>query len=648
MLNFFRRRDTAVRFILGGMLVMICVAMVLFLIPGWGTGANNTPLNQDEVATVDKQPISGLDLNLQLQQQEQGRQLPPQLAPYFAQQILRNMILRVALADQAQKMGLVATNAEVVQAAQQQNPELFPNGHYVGDQQAAPEISQVYQKTVPQYEDMLRQEVLDQKLYDLVTDGVSVDDAALQKEFLNENEKAQFDYVLFKPTDLLSQVTVTPAGLEAYFKQNASKYMQPERRRLEVVLANEDALASQIQVTEAQIEQNYQQNIANYTHPERVQIAHILLKITPGESPADVAKTKAQAEALDKQIKAGANFADLAKKNSQDDASASKGGELGWIERGQTAPAVEQAAFSTPPGQVTDVIQTDYGFEIIKVEAHDPAHTQPLSEVHDQIKQQMQQALAADRAQSLIDQAQALASSTPLEQVAKQLNLTYFTTAPLTRTDPVEGIGLNQDFANAVFSVSPGGITPPVQVATGFAFARVNQVLPPTQETLDQARDAVTADYKQQLADALAKSKANELAAAAQKQGLKAAAAAQHDTLKTSDAVTRTATVGDVGSISSFADTLFSLKPGAVGPPTAVGDNQLVYSLVSLQEPTAAQFAQQRATLLDSMLQQQRSAVFQSFADNLFDTWSRSGRIRINAAAIDRAVGNGSGSAGGL
>lgn len=638
MLNFFRRRDTAVRFILGGFLVLICVAMVIMLIPGGLTGdGGNNP--DQTIASVDGTRISAMDLSNELTRFEQGRQIPQALMPYFGRQILKNLVMEKALSEEAAKMGFTATNDEVVRAARMQDPQLFPQGQFIGQQEYQQYVSQTYQMTVPEYEERLREQILAGKLFNLVTDSVQVSDAEVHQQFLRQNQKAVFDYVLLQPSDLESKVQVTPEALQAFYQKNKSRYMSPERRQLDVLLANVDQMAATQHVTDAEIQQYYQANQASYSTPERVKVSHILFKTT-GETPAQIAATKQKAEKVLDQVKHGADFAKLAKQYSEDDGSADNGGELGWIRRGQTVPQFEKAAFSLKPGQISDLIQTVYGFHIIKVEAHEDAHVQTLADVHDQIQQKLQHQKGLNAAQSAIDRAQAMAASnTPLQTVASQLHLQLISTPPISRTDPVTGIGINPEFVNAVFAASPGAVTPAVKVAQGFALAKIEKVIPPAVQPLSAVQDQVTAEYKQQQAVQMARTEAQQLTEAAQTKGLKAAAAQLKLTVKTSQPLTRNDSLADAGSISSFADQLFALQPGHVGGPSALDSKQIVYSLDTIQQPSDTEFAQQKDNIRQQLLQQKRNQVFSAYADALEKRLTDSGKMKIDEAALVRVLG---------
>ena len=151
-------------------------------------------------------------------------------------------------------------------------------------------------------------------------------------------------------------------------------------------------MRAKIVVPPADIERAYNDNIEQYTTPEQVRASHILLK-TEGKDDAAV---KAKAEELLKQAKAGADFAELAKKNSEDEASAKNGGDLDYFGRGRMVPEFEQVAFALEPGQISDLVKTQYGYHIIKLVDKKPATTRPL----DEVRQQLTDQLAYERAQT--------------------------------------------------------------------------------------------------------------------------------------------------------------------------------------------------------------------------------------------------------
>ncbi len=642
MLNFFRRKDATARYMLGGILVIICVAMVMFLVPQFTGGSTVGGDASAAVATVDGREISSTELTSEIShfQQAQQQALPPEYIPLFGREILNSLIMENALGDQALRMGLTASSSEIADTIREKLPQLFPNGQFVGETEYADYIQQSEQMTVAQFEQRVRTEVLINKLRDLVTDGIRVSPAAVKAEFLRNNEKAVFDYAVLDPAALEARVQATPAELQAFYQAHQATYQSPERRGLGLVLANLSQFAARVQPTAAQVQQYYNAHLAQYSFPERVQLAHILLK-TAGDTPAQLAQAQKLAATIESKLRAGAKFADLAKKYSQDDATASQGGEIGWVTAGRLYPAVERAAFALAPGAVSGVITTPYGLEIVKAEAHQPAHVESLAEAQSQIASQMQQAEASQLAQNAINQAQreAQAAGKPLPQVAQALGLQYLPIPPVSQTDPITGIGVNPQFESDVFGANLNDVTPVTQVPAGFAFARITSIQPAATEPFAAVRSQVEQAYRQQAAVKLAAKQGQQLAALARKSGLKAAAAKMHVKVQTSPALTRDGSLPSIGAITPFAASLFHLRPGQVGPVTTVHDAAVVFQLQSIQPPPPGAFSRQQQAIHDSMLQSQRQVAFQAFEDQLQAAKTRAGKIKINTNVLNATLG---------
>jgi peptidyl-prolyl cis-trans isomerase D len=640
MLRFFQRRETLVRYFLGFLLVVISVGMVVYLIPGSVLGGGDDA--DPTLASVEGHDITASAFRSQLQSEinrySQGSEVSPQLAQMMGPQILQRMILRQALEDQAQRLGLRVTDADVAAEIRREAPALFPGGKFVGEDQYESFLQQELGKTPAEFESMVREQVLLQQLQDLVTDPVRVSPSEVAAEYQRQNEKAKFQYALLRPSDFAGQVPVSDADLQAWYNTHKAQFATPERRVLDVLLADEAKFAAQQPVSDSEVTDLYNQNHSQYVFPERIQLAHILFK-TADRSASQIADERKQAEQVDQQAKSGGNFAALAKKYSQDDATLDKGGDLGWITRGQMLPAVENVAFSLQPGQVSNVIETPYGLEILKVEAHEQAHTTSLAQVRDQLVQQIKTQKAATAAQDAIEHAAAQVHTVPLDQLAKKYNLDYFQTPPITSTDPITGIGVNPDFATAAFNTTVGGVTPVTKVSQGYALGEVAKIVPPGTPPLSDVRMQVEQQYRQDKAAELARASAQQLAQQAATKGLEAAASAMHLKVKTSDFVARQGTVPDVGSIASFADALFRSKPGAVQGPVQTGDGQLVYSLVSTEQPSPAEFQAQEATLRQTMLDQKRQQVFAAYADQLEAELTKKGKLSIHQAKLQQALG---------
>ena len=189
---------------------------------------------------------------------------------------------------------------------------------------------------VAEFEGEIRTSLLDDKFHSLLTDGISVSPEEVELEFRTRNEKVKLDYVSISPADLASSINPSDQDLAAFFAKNASRYQIPERRSARYALLDQPQIQKQAALTDADIQNYYKAHIDEYQVPERVHVEHILFK-TVGKTDAEIAEIQKTAEQVLAKAKSGANFEDLARQYS-DDSSKDKGGDLGWVVRGQTVP----------------------------------------------------------------------------------------------------------------------------------------------------------------------------------------------------------------------------------------------------------------------------------------------------------------------
>ncbi|MDE3155623.1 MAG: peptidylprolyl isomerase [Acidobacteriota bacterium] len=175
------------------------------------------------------------------------------------------------------------------------------------------------------------------------------------------------------------------------------------RQSLMVTKVLEDEIGPKVNVTDKDVQTFYDANKEKFVQGEAVRASHILITVAKDATPAQKAAAKAKAEALLKQIKGGADFATLAKANSQDPGSAQKGGDLGFFEKGEMVPAFEQAAFALKVGEVSGIVESPFGFHIIKVTAIRPPHTLSLAETSKEIKDFLTNQEREKQTEALVD-----------------------------------------------------------------------------------------------------------------------------------------------------------------------------------------------------------------------------------------------------
>jgi len=617
-------------------LVLICVSMVITLIPGLMSGSimSSSP---DTVATVNGEDITLVNVQQQLAQQTRQQSIPQGMRGIYARQILDQMIFQRALDVEAQRLGLQVTDDEETQRIRQILPDAWSGDVWLKDKYVT-EVQNLTGMSVSEFETALRDQMIANKFRSIVTDGITVSPAEIAQEFRWRNEKVKIAYALIKPEDLAASIHPSDADLASYFAKNSSRYQIPEKRSARYALLDLAKLRAHTQVSDDELQAYYNSHIDEYKVQNRVHVEHILFK-TVGKTDAEIAEIRQKADDVLKQAKHGANFEDLAKKYSEDDATKPKGGDLDWIVEGQTVAEFQQAAFSLPKGAISDLVKTQYGFHIIKVIDHETARTKSLDEVRATITPIILDDKVNATADNLANQmASAVRQSNrqSLDDLARKFNLDLGETPPAAITEPAGALGDSPDVHQALFQLNAGQISQPVHVDSGFVVLAVKDNIPAHQGTLAEVHDRVLADYQNAQAVTLARSKADELGKlVAGGTALDKAAKSLGLDVKTSDSFSRTGSIPDVGTGKQVSDA-FTMGVGQVSKPVQSGSNWLVYSVVSHELPNPDDIVKQSPDIQQTLLQTKQDAAFDAFRTALEDRLRSEGKLNINADVLKR------------
>jgi peptidyl-prolyl cis-trans isomerase D len=648
MIRFLQTPGPTKKIILGGMLLVICAAMVITLIPG---GLGSDLMGQPGKGVIAK--VDGGDITAD-QVRQTARQMAQQqaaqyganasmLMPFLMQQATRQaaeqLITRQALLAEAGRLGIHVSPPEVQDELQhgRYSATFFPGGNFIGQGEYERLLSGA-NLTPTTFEDAVSKDIVLTKLQALISRSASVSDSEIRKQFIKQNTKIKFDYAVLKQDDLRKGLHPTDAELKAFYEGHKNTYTNsiPEKRKIKYAVVDFNKLEGGVQIGHEELQAYYDQHRDQYRTPEQVKVSHILIK-TPLPGPDgkvdEKGATDAQhrAEDLLKQIKGGAKFEDLAKKYSEDPGSAKEGGSLGFIGKGRTVPEFEKAAFSLPKGQMSDLVKSSYGFHIIRVDDKQDAHMKTLDEVKDQIepilKQQKGQQLAQKQAEELLKQARAEG----LDSAAAAKNVPVIATDFVGRKDLLPGLGPATQFMDAVFGATEK--SPPDMAATsqGFAVYQLLAVKPAATPTFEEIRSKVEEEFKNERASILLTQKTQELSDRAKAEhDLKRAAKELGATVNTSDLVLPDAQVPEIGSLTGPASVAFTMKPGEISGPINSGANGVVLALLDAQPPTDTDFAAKRDQIRDSLLQGKQQQLFGLFVSNLRDQMEKSGKIKIN------------------
>jgi peptidyl-prolyl cis-trans isomerase D len=632
MFDLFRSRAKAVRILLGAMLGIIALSMLVYLIPGNGmtTAADSS---DQVVADIGSSTVTVAEIEQQLRNALQNQRLPPDLAATYLPQLVNQAIAERAVAYEAQQLGFRISDRDLAETLRSipvanQAPDVYRQA-----------VEQQYGTTVPDFEDNVRVKSYEDSLTGLAEEGIIVTPAEVEAEYRKRNEKIKLDYIAFDPSKLAATIKPTPEELSAYFARNRNFYKLPETRNFQMIIADQARVAQSIAVTDAQVQSYYNSHLDQYRTPERVHARHILLSTT--NKPKDeVPKIQAQAEDLLKQIKGGANFADLAKKYSQDPGSAAKGGDLGWVSRGQMVKNFEDTVFSLNNNQISGVVTTEYGFHIIQVLEKQAPHLQPLDEVKNQIVTTLRNQTVFDRMQDLTDQARAQLVKAPhdAQQIATKLNLAFANEDKYPQGAPLPSLGNDQQVGATVGTMKPGEVTPVMQVGSQLVVAVLLAINPPHPAEFSEVESGVRAEYLKVHAADIVKAKAAQAADLLKQNGdIKAAAKAVGGEVKSTDFLTRSGAIEGIGSMAILTDA-FEKPLGAIIGPLTVGTQTIVAKVVDRQNIDMAKLAQERDGIVLQLKGQKATDRLNLLQDSVLTDLIRRGKVKKHQAVIDRLI----------
>jgi peptidyl-prolyl cis-trans isomerase D len=643
MIRFLQTPGPIKKFVLGGILVVVSLAMLVYLIPSGGSQSfgnpnahilaevNGTNISADEVRQTARQMLQ--------QQMPQGGANMAMLLPFFTQRAADQLITRQALITEADRIGFRVSPDEVRDELQHGRyaATFFPGGNFIGETEYEDMLSRA-NLTPVKFEESVGNDILIGKLEAFIADSATVSDEDIHEQFIKQNSKVKFDYAVLKQDDIKKGLHPTDEELRAYYDSHKATYANsiPEKRKIKYAIVDTAKLEASAEVSQDDLRNYYDQHRDQYRTPDQVKVSHILIK-TPLPGPdgkvdeKGVAEAQHRAEDLLKQLQAGANFEDLAKKYSEDPGSAKQGGSLGWIGRGQTVPEFEKVAFSLPKGQMSGLVKSSYGFHIIRVDDKREAHSKSLDEVKSEIepilKHQKAQQAAEKKAEDLLKQAQAQG----LDAAAAAAGIPVITSDFFARKDTLPGLGQAPQLMDAVFTETEKSPPDIASATPGIVLFQLLAVQPPTTPTFEAIRSRVEEQFENERSSTLLSQKVQELSDRAKAEhDLKRAAKELGATLKTSDYVLPDGQVPDLGSMTGQASVAFTMKPGEISGPIMSGGNAVVIALLDNEKPDEADFAAKRDQIRDQLLQGKQQELFALFVSNLRDQMEKTGKIKIN------------------
>jgi peptidyl-prolyl cis-trans isomerase D len=637
MFDLFRSRDKAVRILLGGILVVVALSMVTYLIPG-GPGSGGASANSNSIATVGDEDITVMEAQRAIQNALRGANLQPSFYSMYIPRIIDQVITQRALAYEAKRQGFTLSDDDINLAVQNQIPPgFFADGKLVKKAELEAALAQ-QGMTIADLRSETALQLMVNRLRVIALEGTIVPEQEVAAEYRKRNEKVKIDYVLMPSSKYESDVKLDDAAMREYYNKNKAMFQTPAKKSYAFLVFDPIQLASTIQVSDADLRREYESNLDKYRVPERAEARHILMMTD--EKKNNDAEVKAKMEGVLKQLRGGADFEELAKKDSQDPGSAAKGGELGWVTRGQMVKPFEDAVFSQKVGEIGNLVKTQYGYHIVQVTKREAAHVQSFEDVKADLEKAYRQQRVNALAQQLADKAAADLRKDPANPDATAADVKM----PLQRADNVGPndalpiIGVSREFEQAVSALGKNDVTPPIVIAGNrIVVAVVTAVAPAHPATFEEALPQIKKNLTAERLETLLGQKANELLAKTKSMNgdLKKAATSMGLEMKTSPDVDRSASIEGIGTATTIAG-LFDKQPGDLIGPVTLDNQRVIAKVVSKTEPDPAGMAAQMASIredIKSKLARERNQIFE---DGVRQLLTKEGKIKIHQDVIDR------------
>jgi peptidyl-prolyl cis-trans isomerase D len=584
MFHLFRSQGKTMKIFMGVFFLIVAASMVTYLIPSFGSNLGTTT---DDPVLVQVGPYKVTSLDFQKRFGRFKTQLPEGMMQAYVPQYVAKLTDDLAVRYQAERMGLTVSDDEVLVGLIAGSPQFFPGGKMTDDQRSQYEqflASQGY--TLDDAIDEMRTTLLIKKLQDGVLEGIVVTPGEVQAEFARKYERAQIAYIAFPPGKFNDQVKPTDDALHKVFDANRASYTVPAKSSFQVVVLDQEKMEATIQFTDAELRAAYNTSLDNFRMPERVHVRHILIQ-AEGKSDAEKAVLKAKAEDLLKQLKGGADFAELAKKNSQDTASAEKGGDLDWMVRGQSgSPEFEAAAFGLKnPKDLSGVITSQYGFQIVQLLEREAAHVKPFEDVKAGLMVDLRKQKVVDKMQAAGDQIRAALVKSPgsAVDIAKQFGADVTPVVNANPGQPIPGLGSSPEIEALLKDMKPNEVSP-VQIlpANRLAIVVMNSKTPARNSEFNEVADQVRQNYIAAQAGLVAEDTAKKAAERIRGgEDITTVAKSYKLDVVTSSMFGRSDAVEGIGQ-SVFVEAAFSNPEGAVIGPSMIRDKNenIVYKVI--------------------------------------------------------------------
>ncbi len=602
------------------MAVKILFGIIILVFVFWGVGGFRAG-RKAILAKVNGEEITSQEF-LKIYQREYDRILRrrPSLTAEdirkmgLKQIIFNQLVNEKLLLQEANKLGIIITPQQLRQ--QITSMAIFQNKNKTFDPSRYRAVLSSNDMTPIEFETLVEKDMRIQQLKKDVTQAISTLDEEAKDLYSFVMMKGKIEYISFLFDKFLDQVKVSPQDITSYYKNHKEQFRIPEKIKLKYLKITTDVLMPLMKVSEAEIKKYYKEHQKDFFHPEIRRISHIVIRVKNKSDKKAWEEAKKKILEIKKKLDKGASFSAMAKKYSEGP-SASKGGDIGWIKRGDTIKAFQKVAFSLKKGEVSGPVKTPFGYHLIKVEDIKKAGEQPLKEVKNKIKEILAREKANEKIEEYLDKVlDKVFSSNDLTQAAKELKLPVFSTSLLTKQEIMNKLNIKKDDMNAIILMANNKIYEnPIVVPEGYLIVQKVEDIPSKIPPLKKVKDEIIKIVKSQKARTMAKKKAEDLLDILEKGGK------LPPKIKTSTTpIFRlgSGNIPDVGHNGELANALLFAPIGQWLPDVYEFKDRYILAKLVDREPFSQKEWKEQKSFWKTLLSQRKKAIlFNEFLHNL-------------------------------
>lgn len=606
--------------------VQVMFAFLALVLAFWGFGGGSLFNTVRPIATVDGHQILGDQVD---REATQMRRVMQQMYGSAASSVLKTINIRQEALDRLIEQQLIGEEArrlgisisdEALQDKIAKEAAFQRDGQF--DFDTYQDVLRENDLLPSEYEAGQRSQMIADALRDMIYSGVQVSDDEVRHTYDLQNERIGLRYIEIPYTDFVAAISPTEAQIADYYKRNEEQFRAPERIKLLYIHYEPLVLAAKYTPPEKEIEQYYDRNKARFSHPAQVHARHILIAAQAGATDKEKAAAKARALEVLKQAQAGADFAKLAAKYSDDVSNKLQGGDLGTFGRGQMIKSFEDAVFAMKQGQIT-MVETHYGFHVVKLEESKPAHTDTLAEATPKIIEELRvQAGAKLGREAAQEDLTAALAGADLKELAKKRGLDSVETPLFAQGEPAGGVERDQQLTEAAFKLEAGQVSVVPEKGSPYVVKLLEK-----QPSRIPALKEIEAQVSEALIRATAETEASQradkiLATIASPADFDKVAAANKLAIQNVAPIMRAEhRVPGIGEFPEVTDAAAALPaiPGVIGRVMENGGNSYLIEVTSRAEPSEDEWKSAHQSFVQEYVEQRRAQAWTQFLDQLKD-----------------------------